>query len=136
MKGNVIEYSMTAVWGVAVILEKLFVSTHIVHQQNIGENGRIVINKGINEIFFLHFLHYNDTCKVSQQFVGGECKGVENQLQWGKKIQDSLWQQYRQNVNCLRLVLETTNPTDYMGIVSYYAGDCGKQFLLEGDIIF
>ncbi len=26
--------------------------------------------------------------------------------------------------NCLRLVLEVPNPTDYMNIVSYYAGDC------------
>ena len=41
-----------------------------------------------------------------------------------EKIQDSLWQQYRQNNNCLRLILEIPNPGDYMSIVSYYAGDC------------
>ncbi len=41
-----------------------------------------------------------------------------------EKIQESLWQQYFQNKNCLRLVLEIPTPTDYMNIVSYYAGDC------------
>lgn len=41
-----------------------------------------------------------------------------------EKIQDSLWRQYLQNKNCLRLVLEIPNPKDYMSIVSYYAGDC------------
>ena len=32
--------------------------------------------------------------------------------------------QYFQNKNCLCLILEIPNPTDYMNIVSYYAGDC------------
>ena len=41
--------SMSAVWGVAVILERFFENTHIVHPQNIGENGRIVIDKGRKE---------------------------------------------------------------------------------------
>ena len=58
-------------------MEKFFGSTHIVHQQNIGGNGRIVIDKGRNEIFFLHFLHYNDTRKVNQQFTGGGFKVVK-----------------------------------------------------------
>ena len=144
---------MTAVWGAAAILEKFFGSTPIVHPQNIGGNGRIVIDKGRNEVFFLHFLHYNDTCKVNQQFTGGgfkvvkmnilnmknfldtvnACTGKVNMLcpdgkkrniNGEEKVQDSLWQQYRQNKNCLRLVLEIPNPTDYMSIVSYYAGDC------------
>jgi hypothetical protein len=48
------------------ILEKFFGNTHIVHPQNIGVNGRIVIDKGRNEIFFLRCLHYNDTCKVNR----------------------------------------------------------------------
>lgn len=43
---------MTAVWGAAAILERFFGSTHIVLQQNTGENGRIVIDKDRNEIFF------------------------------------------------------------------------------------
>lgn len=41
-----------------------------------------------------------------------------------EKLQDSLWQQYRQNKNCLPLVLEIPDLKDYMNIVSYYAGDC------------
>lgn len=68
---------MTAVWGVVAILEKFFGNMHIGHLQNIGGNGRIVIDKGRNEIFSLHFLHYNDTCKVNQQFTGGEFKMVK-----------------------------------------------------------
>ena len=144
---------MSAVWGVAVILERFFENTHIVHPQNIGENGRIVIDKGRKEIFFLFLLHYNDTCKVNPSFTGGECKvvklnilnmknfldtvnscsgkvnmlcsdGKKQNINGEEKIQGSLWRQYSQNKNCLRLVLEVPNPTDYMNIVSYYAGDC------------
>ena len=119
----------------------------------IGENGRIVIDKGRKEIFFLFLLHYNDTCKVNPSFTGGECKvvklnilnmknfldtvnscsgkvnmlcpdGKKQNINGEEKIQGSLWRQYSQNKNCLRLVLEVPNPTDYMNIVSYYAGDC------------
>ena len=72
---------MSAGWGVAVILERFFENTHIVHPQNIGENGRIVIDKGRKEIFFLFLLHYNDTCKVNQQFTGGERKVVKLNIQ-------------------------------------------------------
>ena len=125
---------------------------YIVHPQNIGGNGRIVIYKGRNEIFFLISLHYNDTCKVNQTFTGGECKvlklnilnmkifldtvnactgkvnmlcpdGRELNINGEEKIQGGLWRQYFQNKNCLRLVLEIPNPADYMNIVSYYAGD-------------
>lgn len=41
-----------------------------------------------------------------------------------EQIQSRLWQQYFQNRKCLKLVLEISNPKDYMRIVSYYAGDC------------
>lgn len=64
-----------------------------------------MIDKGGNKIFFPLGPHYNDTCK-------------------DKWMQSSLWQQYRQNKNCLRLALEIPEPKDYMSIVSYYAGDC------------
>ena len=100
---------------------------HIVHPQNIGGNGRIVIDKGRNEVFFLHFLHYNDTCKVNQLFTEGECKVLKLNIlniNGGEKIQGGLWRQYFQNKNCLRLVLEIPDPTNYMNIVSYYVGDC------------
>ena len=30
-----------------------------------------MIGNGRKEIFFLCFLHYNDTCKVNQKFTGG-----------------------------------------------------------------
>ena len=50
---------------------------HIVHLQNTGKNGRIVIGNGGKEIFSLCLLHYNDTCKVNQQFTGGECKVIK-----------------------------------------------------------
>ena len=95
----------------------------------------------------------NDTCKVNPSFTGGECKvvklnilnmknfldtvnscsgkvnmlcpdGKKQNINGEEKIQGSLWRQYSQNKNCLRLVLEVPNPTDYMNIVSYYAGDC------------
>lgn len=35
-----------------------------------------------------------------------------------------VWEQYRQSKNCLPLVLSVPSPSDYMRIVSYYAGDC------------
>lgn len=126
---------------------------HIVHPQNIGGNGRIVIDKGRNEIFFLRRLHYNDTRKVNQLFTGGKCKvlkpnilnmknfldtvnastgkvnmlcpdGRKLNINGEEKIQGGLWRQHFQNKNCLRLVLGIPNPTNYMNIVSYYAGDC------------
>ena len=112
-----------------------------------------MIGNGGKEIFFLCLLHYNDTCKVNQQFTGGEYKviklnilnmenfldtvnactdkvymlcpnGKKQNINGEEKIQDNLWRQYFQNKNCLRLILEIPNPTDYMNIVSYYAGDC------------
>ena len=36
-----------------------------------------MIGNGGKEIFFLCLLHYNDTCKVKQQFTGGERKVVK-----------------------------------------------------------
>ncbi len=48
--------------------------------------------------------------------------GKKQNINGEEKIQDNLWWQYFQNKNCLRLVLEIPNPTDYRNIVSYYAG--------------
>ncbi len=50
--------------------------------------------------------------------------GNKRNINGSEKIQDSLWQQYCKNRNCLQIVLEISNPQDYMSIVSYYAGDC------------
>ena len=50
--------------------------------------------------------------------------GKKQNINGEEKIQDNLWRQYFQNKNCLGLILEIPNPTDYMNIVSYYAGDC------------
>lgn len=125
---------------------------HTVHRWNIEGNGRIVIDKGGNKIFFPLGPHYNDTCKDNDAFTGGfdmvrlkilnmkgfldtinDCTGKVymfgpdgKKVQIGKDkwIQSSLWQQYCQNKNCLRLALEIPEPKDYMSIVSYYAGDC------------
>ena len=54
---------------------------HIVHLQNIEKNGRIVTSNGRKEIFLLCFLHYNDSCKVNQQFTGGERMVVKLNIQ-------------------------------------------------------
>ncbi len=40
------------------------------------------------------------------------------------QVQEELWTRYRENKNCLPLILEVPQPSDYMSIVSYYAGDC------------
>ena len=40
-----------------------------------------MIGNGEIEIFFLCLLHYNDTCKVNQQFTGGERKVVKLNIQ-------------------------------------------------------
>lgn len=50
--------------------------------------------------------------------------GKKVQIVKDKWIQNDLWEQYRQNKNCLRLALEIPESRDYMSIVSYYAGDC------------
>jgi len=126
---------------------------HAVHRQNIGGNGRIVIYKGRNEIFFPCGPHYNDTCKANHPFTGGGFKmvklnilnlekflntvntctgkvhmicpdGKKVNINGEEKVQDSLRQQYCRNKHCLRLILEIPGPKDYMSIVSYYAGDC------------
>lgn len=65
---------MSAVWGVAAILEKFFGSMHIVPRRNIGENGRIMIDKGRNAIFLSRSRRYNDTCKVNWLLTGGGFK--------------------------------------------------------------
>ena len=40
-----------------------------------------MIGNGEIEIFFLCLLHYNDTCKVNQQFTGGERMVVKLNIQ-------------------------------------------------------
>ena len=60
------------------------------------------------------------TGKVYMLCPNGEKQNINGE----EKMQDSLRQQYLQNKNCLRLILEIPNPTDYMNIVSYYVGDC------------
>ena len=67
----------------------------------------------LNILNMENFLDTVNACTDKKQNINGE-----------EKIQDSLWRQYFQNKNCLCLILEIPNPTDYMNIVSYYAGDC------------
>lgn len=40
------------------------------------------------------------------------------------QVQNRLWNRYFQNRKSLKLVLEISDPGDYMKIVSWYAGDC------------
>lgn len=62
-----------------------------------------------------------------------ECSGPVNLLSEGGKreninkryaVQKQLLQQYRQNGNSLKIVLDIPVPSDFLSIVSYYAGDC------------
>ena len=59
--------------------------------------------------------------RLSQEdALDGDSNSIVNQ----KKIQEELWEEYFKNKKCLRICLEIPSPTDYMKIVSYYAGDC------------
>lgn len=60
----------------AICHQHVYLLIPFVKGNDIGENGRIVIDKGRNEIFFLHRLHYNNIYEVNQLFTGGECKVV------------------------------------------------------------
>lgn len=76
---------------------------------NTAINGRIVIYNGGNRISILIILHYNDIGKDSKADFG-RCAMLKLNIL---------------NINnFLRLILEVSSPGDYMGIVSYYAGDC------------
>ena len=73
----------------------------------------------------LNMKNFLDTVNSCSGKVNMLCPYGKKQTSMGKKrYRVSLWRQYSQNKNCLRLVLEVPNPTDYMNIVSYYAGDC------------
>lgn len=69
-----------------------------------------------------NFLNTVNTCTGKINILCPDGKKVN--INREDRIQNSLWQQYRQNNNCLHLALEILNPKDYMSIVSYYAGDC------------
>lgn len=68
------------------------------------------------------FLETVNACKgkVQIHFADGGKMNINGQYQ----MQNKLREQYRQNKNCLPLVLSVPEPSDYMSIVSYYAGDC------------
>ncbi len=76
----------------------------------------------LNILNMKNFLDTVNSCtgKVNMLCPDGKKVNINGE----EKVQDDLWRQYRQNKNYLRLVLIITNPTDYMSIVSYYAGDC------------
>ena len=76
----------------------------------------------LNILNMKKFLEAVNACtgKVYMLCPNGEKQNINGE----EKMQDSLRQQYLQNKNCLRLILEIPNPTDYMNIVSYYVGDC------------
>ena len=73
----------------------------------------------------LNMKNFLDTVNACTGEVNMLCPdGKKININGKVKIQDGLRRQYRQNKNCLRLVLQIPNSTDYMSIVSYYAGDC------------
>ena len=73
----------------------------------------------------LNMKNFLDTVNACTGKINMLCpNGRKLNINGEEKIQGGLWRQYFQNKNCLRLVLEIPNPTDYMNIVSYYAGDC------------
>lgn len=62
-----------------------------------------------------------------------ECSGTVNLVsENGRKeninkqydVQKRLLQQFQQNRNSLKITLEIPVPSDFLSIVSYYAGDC------------
>ena len=76
----------------------------------------------LNVLNLKNFFHAVNACigKINMLCPDGKKININGE----KAIQNSLWRQYRQNKNCLRIVLEIPTPTDYMNIVSYYIGDC------------
>lgn len=69
-----------------------------------------------------NFLNTVNACNGNVFMIcrGGEKVNINKQ----EKLQDELWSEYRKNKNYLQICLEISNPTDYMNLVSYYAGDC------------
>ena len=99
-------------------------------QQFTGGERKVV---KLNILNMKNFLGTVNACigKVYMLCPNGKKQNINGE----EKIQDSLWRQYFQNKNCLCLILEIPNPTDYMNIVSYYAGDCWfvcKYFIIKG----
>ncbi len=76
----------------------------------------------LNILNMKNFLDTVNTCsgKVNMLCPDGKKQNINGE----EKVQSRLQRQYFQNKNSLQLVLEIPNPTDYMRIVSYYAGDC------------
>lgn len=93
--------------------------TFIVNQLLTGGKCKVV---KLNILDMKNFLDTVNACtsKVNMLYPDGGKQNINRE----ERIQTYLWRQYFQNKNCLRLVLEIPDPTDYMNIVSYYAGDC------------
>lgn len=69
-----------------------------------------------------NFLQTVNRCHdtVNMLYPDGTSKNINKQ----KQFQDDLLQKFLKNKKCLHLSLNIANPSDYMRIVSYYAGDC------------
>lgn len=73
----------------------------------------------------LNMKNFLDTVNACSGKVNMLCPdGKKQNINGEESVQSRLQRQYFQNKNSLQLVLEIPNPTDYMRIVSYYAGDC------------
>ncbi len=69
----------------------------------------------LNILDMKNFLNTVNACTGKVNMLCPDSK--KRNINGEEKIQDSLWRQYRQNKNCLRIVLEIPNPADYMSIV-------------------
>lgn len=68
------------------------------------------------------FLDTVNAChgEVRMIYPEGGRENIKNRY----RIQCKLSEQYRENKNCLPIMLEVPEPRDYMKLVAYYAGDC------------
>lgn len=76
----------------------------------------------LNILNLKKFLEEVNECagEVIMHRTDGEKVNIRRQY----AIQNELREKYRENKNCLPIVLSIPTPKDYMNIVSYYAGDC------------
>ena len=68
------------------------------------------------------FLAVVNTCSDAVYIETSDGKKAD--IRGNYELQEQLMEKYRQNKNSLPLSVSIKNPSDYMDIVSYYAGDC------------
>jgi len=76
----------------------------------------------LNILNMKNFLQVVNACDGCVTMIS--CDGSRKDINKQYAIQHDLLNEYRENKNSLHLSLDIPNSTDYMNIVSYYAGDC------------